>query len=247
MGEASCLRVTDPAEDSRKRQRPPRALSSRARRVSAAGCCPRSGTRRSSAPPGGPRGSPRRPATGRGACRRRRRPCRARCGSRGRRRRRCRAGRARRRASSRRPALQRAGKADGEEDEVGPDDEFAAGDRAALLVDAGALDAGDAALARPRCRASPPGTRARRPRPGSTRCASWSASRARSASLSSCSGGVGRMSSCVTESAPCRKAVPMQSEAVSPPPMTTTCLPAARIGVARRPSSPPTRRFCCVR
>ena len=43
------------------------------------------------------------------------------------------------------------------------------------------------------------------------------------------------ISSCVTETAPWRKAVPMQSEPVSPPPITTTYLPSARIG------SPP---FC---
>ena len=48
--------------------------------------------------------------------------------------------------------------------------------------------------------------------------------------LSSILGGVGMISSCVTLSAPWRIEVPMQSEPVSPPPMTTTCLPAARIG-----------------
>ena len=50
------------------------------------------------------------------------------------------------------------------------------------------------------------------------------------ASLSSFCGGRGRMSSCVTEMAPWRNEVPMQSDAVSPPPMTTTCLPVDRIG-----------------
>jgi hypothetical protein len=43
------------------------------------------------------------------------------------------------------------------------------------------------------------------------------------------------MSSCVTDSAPWRKAVPTQSEAVSPPPMTTTFLPEARIGCSPLP------------
>ena len=39
--------------------------------------------------------------------------------------------------------------------------------------------------------------------------------------------GWGMISRLVTESAPCRCAVPMQSAPVSPPPMTTTCRPAA--------------------
>ena len=38
------------------------------------------------------------------------------------------------------------------------------------------------------------------------------------------------ISSCVTLSAPWRIDVPMQSDPVSPPPITTTCLPPARIG-----------------
>src|SRR5262249_62002044 len=48
--------------------------------------------------------------------------------------------------------------------------------------------------------------------------------------LFSFSGGCDRISSCVTETAPWRNDVPMQSEPVSPPPITTTCLPSARIG-----------------
>ena len=44
------------------------------------------------------------------------------------------------------------------------------------------------------------------------------------------SGGVGMISSWVTEAAPCRCAVPRQSAPVSPPPMITTCLPWALIG-----------------
>ena len=48
--------------------------------------------------------------------------------------------------------------------------------------------------------------------------------------LFSASGGCGMISKFVTESAPWRIEVPMQSEPVSPPPMTTTCLPPARIG-----------------
>ena len=65
--------------------------------------------------------------------------------------------------------------------------------------------------------------------------------------LFSFSGGCGMISSCVTDSAPWRAEVPMQSEPVSPPPMTTTCLPAARIGSATSVFSPETRRFCCGR
>ena len=43
--------------------------------------------------------------------------------------------------------------------------------------------------------------------------------------LFSCSGGCGMISSWVTEAAPWRLEVPMQSQPVSPPPITTTCLP----------------------
>ena len=39
----------------------------------------------------------------------------------------------------------------------------------------------------------------------------------------------------------------MQSEPVSPPPITTTCLPVARIGSTSPSGSPETRRFCCGR
>ena len=66
-------------------------------------------------------------------------------------------------------------------------------------------------------------------------------------SLFSFSGGFGMISSCVTDSAPWRTEVPMQSEPVSPPPMTTTCLPLARIGSLVVSGSPETRRFCCGR
>ena len=47
--------------------------------------------------------------------------------------------------------------------------------------------------------------------------------------LFSRSGGFGMISSCVTEAAPWRAEVPMQSDPVSPPPITTTCLPLALI------------------
>ncbi len=50
-------------------------------------------------------------------------------------------------------------------------------------------------------------------------------------------GGFGMISSWVTERAPWRWAVPTQSAPVSPPPMTTTCLPSAVMGgVAKSPS-----------
>ena len=77
------------------------------------------------------------------------------------------------------------------------------------------------------------------------------AQKGQTASLSSFSGGCGRMSSWVTFTAPWRKAVPTQSDAVSPPPTTTMCLPPARIGSDGQPTlsmfSRPTRRFCCTR
>ena len=44
------------------------------------------------------------------------------------------------------------------------------------------------------------------------------------------SGGGGMISSCVTEVAPWRCAVPRQSAPVSPPPMMITCLPSASMG-----------------
>ena len=64
------------------------------------------------------------------------------------------------------------------------------------------------------------------------------------------SGGFGMSSSCETLFACWRLEVPTQSEPVSPPPMTTTCLPVARIGswpFASATASPATRRFCWTR
>ena len=52
--------------------------------------------------------------------------------------------------------------------------------------------------------------------------------------LFSCSGGCGMISSWVTDAAPWRFEVPMQSEPVSPPPITMTCLPLAVIVPLRR-------------
>ena len=65
--------------------------------------------------------------------------------------------------------------------------------------------------------------------------------------LFSFSGGIGMISSWVTDLAPCRNDVPMQSLPVSPPPMTMTCLPSAVICGSSRCGSPATRRFCCGR
>ena len=68
--------------------------------------------------------------------------------------------------------------------------------------------------------------------------------------LFSFSGGCGMTSSWVTEAAPWRFEVPTQSEPVSPPPITMTCLPLALSvprGAARASSSPATRLFCCTR
>ena len=59
------------------------------------------------------------------------------------------------------------------------------------------------------------------------------------------SGGIGRSSNWVTDVAPWRFEVPTQSEPVSPPPMMTTCLPAATNSGTLE--SPATRRFCSGR
>ena len=61
--------------------------------------------------------------------------------------------------------------------------------------------------------------------------------------LSSTSAGLGITSICVTLAAPWRLAVPTQSAPVSPPPMTTTCLPLALIGFF---ASPATSWFCAI-
>lgn len=62
--------------------------------------------------------------------------------------------------------------------------------------------------------------------------------------LFSCSGGIGISSNWVTLAAPWRFEVPTQSEPVSPPPITTTCLPLAEIGLGL---SPATCLFCGIR
>ena len=68
--------------------------------------------------------------------------------------------------------------------------------------------------------------------------------------LFSFTGGFGMISICTIEAAPWRAEVPMQSDPVSPPPTTTTCLPLALIvpsGAATASSSPAPRLFCWVR
>ena len=55
------------------------------------------------------------------------------------------------------------------------------------------------------------------------------------------SGGLGMISIWVTERAPWRIEVPTQSEPVSPPPMTTTSLPVARMASASGTMSPARR------
>ena len=57
------------------------------------------------------------------------------------------------------------------------------------------------------------------------------------------SAGLGMISICVTDRAPWRMEVPTQSEPVSPPPMTTTSLPVARMASASGTASPATRRL----
>src|SRR5262249_4904004 len=51
-----------------------------------------------------------------------------------------------------------------------------------------------------------------------------------------CSGGLGMISSWVTDAAPWRSTVPRQSAPVSPPPMITTCRPHAEIAGSPAPS-----------
>ena len=63
--------------------------------------------------------------------------------------------------------------------------------------------------------------------------------------LFSWSGGIGISSNCVTLFAPWRLLVPTQSLPVSPPPMTMTSLPSARICVSISP--PALILFCCGR
>ena len=93
---------------------------------------------------------------------------------------------------------------------------------------------------------SAPPSRARSLPRARTRCAASAASPARSAPCSRCSGGCGMISSWVIEAAPWRSEVPMQSEPVSPPPITTTCLPlrADRAARARRAPRRRRRRAC---
>ena len=74
---------------------------------------------------------------------------------------------------------------------------------------------------------SAPRSRARTPSSCDDEVRSFSGQSGQVSALFSCSGGCGMISSWVTEAAPWRFEVPMQSEPVSPPPITMTCLPLA--------------------
>ena len=98
---------------------------------------------------------------------------------------------------------------------------------------------------------SAPRSRARTPSSCEDEVRSFSGQSGQVSALFSRSGGCGMISSWVTEAAPWRFEVPMQSEPVSPPPITTTCLPLARERAARARRAPRRRRrlrlFCWVR
>ena len=57
-------------------------------------------------------------------------------------------------------------------------------------------------------------------------------------------GGLGMISICITDLQPWRCAVPMQSDPVSPPPITSTCLPLQLTRCAVSTSAPYSTRFC---
>ena len=131
--------------------------------------------------------------------------------------------------------LHRAEEAHGEQHEVGLEHELGARDRLELLVGAGAVQlldlavlaleldrgdgevAGDAFFLEDEVRI-------------------FIGQFGQVSALFSFSGGAGMISIWVTERAPWRFEVPMQSEPVSPPPMTTTCLPLGedRLDVVQR-------------
>ena len=203
--------------------------------------CP-SGTRRPHARTGGLRGSPTRPAIARAACRPPRTPWRPTCGSSsvvGLRR--CRARRAPRRAA-RAARRDGPGEAHREQHEVG----LQRRTRCPAPRPCASSPCRPSATRRARRRASRPCRRV-----PSKRLVATAQSRSQPSSceddvrsligqyghtsgLFSASGGCGSSSNCVTDAAPWRFDVPTQSEPVSPPPMTTTCLPVAMIWSAHR-------------
>jgi hypothetical protein len=129
-------------------------------------------------------------------------------------------------------------KAHRQQHEVGVDLEFAARNRLELGVDAHAMQLLHHARSRPRtCVVITAKSRAA-PSSWLDEVRSFSGQFGQVSSLFSCSGGCGMISKLVTDSAPWRNEVPMQSEPVSPPPMTTTCLPVARIGSLFAAGSP---------
>ena len=202
---------------------------------------PPSGTRPPRGRIGGPRGSPRPPATGRAACRRRRTPWPSRCGSRRCWPRRCRAGRAPTPACSSIPGRRGPRKPIASSTRSAFRLELAARHLAHLHAAVVALHPLDAhAFQRLDLAVAADGALGHH-RPVALaafllRCEvrSFSGQSGQVSALFSRSGGFGRISSWVTEAAPWRLEVPMQSEPVSPPPITTTCLPSAVIGAVRR-------------
>ena len=92
---------------------------------------------------------------------------------------------------------------------------------------------------------SPPHRRDRRPPRAPTRCGRRAATSATGCRRRASRGGAGSSSSWATDRAPWRCTVPRQSAPVSPPPMMTTCLPAAEIAAPSSTASPWQRRFCC--
>ena len=147
--------------------------------------------------------------------------------------------RARGRSSASKAFLLRTGEADGEEHELRLDDEFGAGKRLALLIDAGAFDAHRLAVLADDAQGGAGELAGSALGLAAERCGTSSASRAIREACFPDRAASGVMSSWVTLKAPWRKAVPMQSDAVSPPPMTTTFLPVARSGVSSPIGSPP--------
>ena len=129
-----------------------------------------------------------------------------------------------------------------EEHEVGGTRRFRSGNGIELAVDLGDVEA----VTRPSLPASPVAvvlqTRSQ-PSSWELEVLSRVGHSGQTTSRLSRSGGLGMISICVIDLAPWRLAVPMQSEPVSPPPMTTTCLPLALIS-GPATVSPATRRFC---
>jgi hypothetical protein len=196
---------------------------------------------------GGPRGSPRPRATGRGACRRRRTASAPRSCSRRRWPGRCRAGRVRRRPARASPACA-AREAHRQQHEIGLELERAAGDFLHRHAAVGALHPFDAHAFQRLDRPFEPtarlvSTAKSRAQPSSCEeeVRSFSGQSGQVSALFSFSGGFGMISSWVTTRALAVRGADAV-EPVSPPPMTTTCLPFALISVPRGAARDPRRR-----